>query len=461
MPLIVLRPYTENTSYPEIFSHNFREVDGIARHESIDYLLRCLSSRLEIPFEIMLIECKRYIMTSHEYHPQKISSGLPYAVFAAARFCAAMIFSVFQTGLPARTTLIIDDWSPGVGANFYGEELIAVLRARTSVAVAHGRQLLHVSFSRLMSCLDIYARAWLIGRRVPKETGIGMTGFINYVVRAAAAGLTLRDGAMPSVILSGNDNGFPVILAAASGAKLALVQNARKTLFSDASFKYADIFFAMADIDRLDITARTGCVLRSMIPLGSIRLAHARLDEGVDDIPASDITWISDLEYTEVSEGTFGRYYSMRHELDAIRLLNSLAERTQWKIIFKCRNNGEVELLKSLGLYSDKITYIGRFEMNTYQVAMKAEVILSTISSVVMEMMGVGKRGGFVNLSGNTNVNADLTPFGLEYTRNDVAGLQQFIEGLRKMPPVWHDIVKQNPQYDACLMETLEKMLPA
>lgn len=454
--MLGLKPYPNSGAYAETFGHNFREVGRIGAYPQVKDLTDFIAARLGVLPEIVEIELRRYVLTCHEYYPGEILPSKGAVPRRVCRFAAQVGLALLPRQFCGKSRVLVHDWSPGVIDNFYGDVLLRSLKVRLSAGVVSQKGLWRAGLLDSFSRIPDYFMAQRLAARARMATGVELSGFVNYAVRCALAGQWLRRYAAPAVILSGNDNGFPVLLAKAAGAKLILIQNARKTLFSDAAYKYADIFVAMADLEKMGIIAQTGCRFGKIVQLGSIRIANAMQPPAREGaIPGCDLLWISDLEYSGGSEQVFGRYYSMTSEIAAIRVLNELALRSGWSIIYKCRMPDELVHLKSLGLISDKIHYVGRYEMNTYRVALKAEVVMSTLSTVVLEMLGVGKKAGLFNLSGNNNVNADLSQYGLEYTREDTGGLLDFVSSLRLNPPDLGGTVVQDPHY----FERLEEIV--
>ena len=107
-----------------------------------------------------------------------------------------------------------------------------------------------------------------------------------------------------------------------------------------------------------------------------------------------------------------------------------MADSGKYRIGYQTRKSSEVNELKDLGLYSEKIHYIDGNKQNLYISLMKSDLILSVNSSVNEEALGIGKKVGFVNVVGNEYLNYNFKCLNNEYNSKSNIPFNQFVEGL-------------------------------
>ena len=149
----------------------------------------------------------------------------------------------------------------------------------------------------------------------------------------------------------------------------------------------------------------------------------------------------------------------MRSEYGSIKYLNALAEMTGLKIAYKCRTIDEKEVLEKNKLLSGRIKLIGRNEEPAYATVVRSDLILSTLSTLVLEAMGIGKKCGYVNISGNSYLNYEARELGIEFTGGSNADFCAFVEKMRQRKADYREFVEQSPRYTEELLAAVGKGL--
>jgi hypothetical protein len=443
-----LNKYTIPKEYPEIYRHNFEQVDRIEEYPQFKRLIGLLSRATRIEPLIISLELKRYLMNMIEYRPvQSDPQNIGTLELIKKRVGKIRKYFIWPRKTDLRKVdVIIDDFSEGVLDNLYGSELLNNIKSLYKYKNANFLKPYPIKIKHYVIYLPWLLYALYHNKAIIKSMRIDLKPFIIIYFLRYLFGLSMKSDLKPKIIISGNDNGFPVVMGKAAGAEIVLIQNAKKMLFSDTTFKYADHYIAMGDMAYTGVLKNTGCVFRNIYNYGSIRLYNSLngKHDREDDI---DILWVSDLENQPEEEYVFKYYYSKRYEREAIILLNEYAASSNRRIVYKCRFEGEIEELKKLDLICPKITYVGRNEKNTYRLMQSSRTVLSTISSVVYEGMGVGKHGGHVNLSGNKNLNYDVRELNIEYTPDSAISFSQFAEKILTNDRDYSRYVKQDQEY--------------
>jgi hypothetical protein len=457
---LLLIPYTVPSEYPSRYKYNFDQVSQLDKLSSIQILVDFLSKTGKIDSSVILMELKRSVMINNEYgrvletinnrlaptEVKKFSKSLPWLGKILKNMKRFKFFKFLRKKHGA--DIMVDDWSDGVVEGFYGARFLHDLKERYNVAVHPFHISISMFFFDLVLFLPALVHVQVLLKKVQKETGFHLNQFVRSFFLQVLSGKYIRATRKPKLVISGNDNGFPVIMGKAAGAQVMLIQNAKKGVFSDASFKYADYFIGMGDLTRTNVLKETGCLFQNYYPLGSIRLNNSLSDYNNENGDHEyDILWISDLELTEDSEAVFGQYYSMKHEIEAIRLLNRFAKDSDLRIAYKCRREGEMDQLKEMELLEKNITYIGRKEKNTYHCVMRAGLVLSTLSSVVVEALILGKKAGYVNCSGNRVLNSDVSEYKIEYFPGESEDFASFVTKIQGTTISEGGFVRKNGDY--------------
>ncbi len=437
-----LKEYSVPEKYPGIYAHNFAFISNIDRHPGIERLIRKLAGLSGLPEEIVSLDIKKFLMHKAEYprvHGHKVQGQEGAGLNGGSKMGRAVSFIKKVLGMmdlsgPSKAEVLVDDWSEGAIGNFYGKELIGSLRDRYVVKLLPLSKYPvfnpWVALPRVIGIISSY----ICAARVEEATQLSTRSYARSFIHKMLTGLTLKRSFAPKVIISGNDSDFPIITGKCSGAEIVLIQNARKNMCSVQTFCYADHFFALGDLERMGVLQGTGCVFRNIYPLGSIRLHNSlnSLIPGIaGEVPICDVLWISDLVIeSSASDDHFGGYYLMKNEYEAIELLNDLAEKTDYSIIYKCRDDDEVIKVRERNIVSDKIRVVGRSEIDTYRMLTKAKLVLSSLSTVVLEAIGIGVPAGLVNMSGNSNLNCDLKDLGIEFNKESKDAFPDFVSRL-------------------------------
>jgi hypothetical protein len=457
-----LRRYTTPSEYPEIYRHNIEQIKKIESYPPIDRLIKLLNRATQIDEQIIWLELKRYLMNMIEYRPER-NEPQNIGKIGSVKKLIAMARKYFiwpkNTG-SRKADVIVDDFSEGVLDNLYGPELLNQLRSLSGYRTINFLKPYPVKIMYYLRFLPWILSAWFHNRNIIRSMQLDLKQFIVIYFSRYLFGISIRSDLKPQIIVSGNDNGFPVIMGKAAGAEIVLIQNAKKTLFSDATFKYADHYIAMGDMAYTGVLKNTGCIFRNIYNYGSIRLYNS-LNGKHDPEDKSDILWISDLENQPEEEYVFKHYYSNRYEIEAIKLLNEYAESSNRRIVYKCRYEGEIEELKKLDLICPRITYYGRNEKNTYRSMSSARAVFSTISSAVYEAMGIGKKAGYVNLSGNSNLNYDVRELNIEYTPEGAISFPEYVEKILADDRDYSSYVKQDHDYVQDVLKVIKGAIRA
>lgn len=422
-----LRGYSAAPTYPDAFLTNLNVVNTADQSAALRALLVGVASLTGVPYELVAIDFKRYLLNNFELDPQNLARGLPYLGRALGALGVLAAQGTFQSRA-RNTDVLIDMWMPSAAAVFYSPRLVRELQTERTVAQ------LDVSHYHLVDARDLaplireWPRITRLVRGAATETGLD---FSHYAYRAAKdhlAGRSIRRRFAPKVLLSGNDGGISPIRAASAGADLIYVQNGVRGWLADSSFVYADAYFAIEGPRLLPVRSSTHCRLGEVESVGSIMLSHHLARRSPPGPPTHDITFVSSLEASAHFDQRFS-HYAMAHELEAIRHINALAEGGA-TVAYYPRNNDEVAHLRRLGLASSAVHYLQWRPLGVYPALEAGRAVLSTFSTVGLEALALGRAAGYLNFSGNRLLNGALAETPLEYTPDSFLTVREFVDKL-------------------------------
>lgn len=457
-----LKNYSLSAYYADVFRYNFKEIDNIQSDELFDNFVKMLACISRIDYEIVLIELKRYLMLSREYFPDNIRVRFIYA-FLLPYFILGGIPRIFFNKCRKDADIIIDDCSINSADNLYGRELMNVLNRDHKCLMSNFRELKKINMVDLLNYCLSFAKSFLFARHIRKRHGIDLRRYVFSFFSDFLSGLCIKRCYQPKLVISWNDNGLAIIKAKACGADILLIQNGLRDHSGDASFKYADYYISIGTRYPIETRVETGCIFKKIYSLGSLRMYNFLKNAKNKKIDILyDLLWVGGWDLCG-PENIFlkSKYYSMEAHYKALRLINDFAIRTNLRVAYHCRYECEIEDLKKLGLFCDKITYFKNSQKNVYQSVLESDIILSCVSTVSLEALGLGKKVGFINLSENNIINLTYRNLDVEYNLNSGITFEEFIRKIREKEFNFNDYAIQNPNYVEVLSKIVTEALKA
>lgn len=468
MKLTDLRNFPGPAEYPAAFAANLALLSK--SDTPCSGLCAALAADSGLSEGEVSIELKKFICTANEHFPVSLrpdrrgAFAVPYFLYKALRYS----LGARPPLLNARAGVLVDAWYPQAAGDFYGETMMSALKAGASCAEADFSSFEYFTLGAALSVLRGYCRALLLARKISSEGGPSLWRF---VYRFYSWLLTGRELARTGVklVVSGNDNGCPPVKVKAAGARSVLIQNGLRTYLSDTCFKQGDYYVSMGKGKCLDVFRETGCEFREFFPLGSIRLANylesrggARAEEKFDLllVESGYLMVFFNPGYFSSDVSHFSGSFSPEAELKALGLVTEFAERSGLRVAVQTQFKGELDLMKKLGCHSGKITYFERGERPVYQTMLESRLILSTVSTVCMEALGLGKKAGYINFSGNSNINRPFRDLDAEYTAASKETFDDFVRRVNGTPPAAAAaLIRQVPRYPAALAALIRSKL--
>lgn len=426
-----LRAYTTPAEFPALFRHNLEVVRTAGERPAVLALADALADAGGVERDDVLIDLERWLLVAHEYYPDQLRRRRGLAALALAALIALAAKSLPRARRVEHADVLVDDWDPGSAGTFYGADVLSALGTPHLVDVTAFRAVDARDLAQLAPRWPHLAR---LARRVSREEGIG---FERYLLRFGAAvlgGKALRRRTQARTVVSGNDNGFPTLLARAAGLRVVLIQNGLRGLLSDSAFVSADVLLALGAEPLQEVRRATGCRFGTVIELGGLRLAHHLRAGGAPDPPTFDVLFVSSLEPAAPFDARHGHYYPMSAEHRAIRLYAALAQSTDLRLAYYPRMDAESDELQRLGISLEGIDLLDRRPRGVYAAMQQARVVLSSISTATVEALAMNTPAGFVNLSGNPAILEPFATAGLECTADDADELARFVEHLATTP---------------------------
>lgn len=451
-----LVPFRGPRSYGDDFRASLSEVGRIDEDQAFRSLIRMLAESTAIPYETVSLELKRSLSFENEFFPDTLRLSLRSLATLPFFLLRSLLCSCKERPFVAeRADVILDFWFPDADSGFYGEPLLGELSRVNKCLRMDFTALKYYRFLSAVSAFPAYFRSWLRVWRVFLVHGLDLQRFIyrfyvDYLTGKELASIGAR------LVLSGNDNGFPSIKALAAGAEIFLIQNGLRTYVGDTAYKYADHYASMGVGPLQDVFRECGCKLRNIHALGSLRLNNYLAGRTTAPELRYDLLFVETGYLTYFfqpfdprrSTRWFDISFSGEATLRALQVLMDLANRSGFRIALQTMYRGEVEIIKRLGCYSDRITYFEKGDRSIYETVMESDLIMSTVSTVCLEAMGIGKRACFMNFSGNANVNRLFSSLNIEYNSESKESPEAFIRRVKSIPlDDFYAHVRQDPDY--------------
>ena len=443
---LYLKKYKSAKTYSNTYNHNFKEINSIESKPFFNSLIKKLTKFTEISEDIIYLDLKRYLMTSTEYLfdinlKTSLIHHLIYPAFMQS--CLKRLISLNRKQSYDKFDIIIDDhYDGGMIKGFFGAEFLFKIKSSFKYGIINSQKPMKICLKDIIFSLLNFYRCLKISRNILKFHKINLRKYIFNFFLLFLSGNYIKRKNKPMLIISAYDNGFPIIFGKATGADIMLIQNGKRTISSEASFIYADYYISMGEHKNgFNMKNLTGCVFKNLFIYGSIRLYNAYKKYNLDNIEKEfDILWISNLQSRKNKRfiEIYNHLFPLSNAYEATSLLNELADSGKYTIGYQTRRvfeeknpfKAEINELKELGLYSEKIHYIDGNKQNVYISLMKSDLVLSVGSTVIEEALGIGKKVGFVNKSGNEYLNYNFKCLNNEYNSKSNISFNQFVEEL-------------------------------
>ena len=466
---IMLEKFTKPERYREVYLHNLGELNKTDWDPCFQHLIETLSASTGISHKIVAMELKRSIGIANEATPGLLKTRLKNLGLPVIFLLNAIKHQMREFRFKAeKADIIVDLWFQDARDNFYGEEFLRRLSEEGKCLLVDFNKEEHYGLLSALRLFPKYFRACLRARRISAVHGLDLQRFlyrffVNYLAGKAFASVGAK------MVLSGQDNGCSIVKAKAAGCETFFIQNGLRMHISDTCFKYSDYYVSMGRGEVLQVFNESGCEFRNIYPLGSLRFANylasvggRRIEMKYDFlfVESGYLTIFFNPGYFATSTERFDLSFSSEATVKSLQIIKEIADKGRYRVAFQTQFKGETALIKNLGYYSDKITYFEKGERSIYQTALESEVILSTVSTVCMEAMGIGKKVGFINFSGNDSLNWSFRDLNAEYNSASKEDFDSFLERIRKQSPeCLAALAHQDPDYIAKVMHIVRGIL--
>ncbi|OGC22615.1 hypothetical protein A3J90_07050 [candidate division WOR-1 bacterium RIFOXYC2_FULL_37_10] len=450
--------------YVEITNHNLKEINGIEREIAINNLVKELSNVSKIEYQICLLDLKSYLMNSYSYYPYHLRVKLKN-ILLYTRFLISNFLHSVKPKRPKQIDLIIDDWTKGIVFPFYGEELIGKLTK------SYKCEFFNFNEFKGMNAIDVFLsffkfiKCMLLAHRIINKHRIDLREYVFRSFANILSGKAIRKFYKPKLIISGHQNGFSTIKAKAAGAEVVLIPNGVSGYFGDTAFKYADHFISIGGKHFIEAASKFGCSFKNTYSFGALRVHNFnKKTKNRNFNIIYDLLWVGcgvDLLSDYSREG-----YTIQAECEAIKLINKYAAQTDLKVAYHCRHDDDVEKLKKLELFSEKIEYLPptysektKETKNVYEAVKESRLVMSSLSGVCHEAFAFGKKFAFVNMSGNVYLNYPYRNAGVEYNLSSKISFDEFVDEVKNKEVDPRDYIVQNPDYVKDLICIIDEVI--
>lgn len=456
---ISLRRYAAPRDYAPLYRHNFQQVDGTQDDPLFQELVAGLGRASGLPDRLVWLDIKSYLMRNHEFYPHRLA---PKAANALAPFYFLLRSGPWAGREVPRADVIIDDMCNDPIETLYTPELKTLLDGMASCLLHDVSRTQGPGLLTRLRHLPGFLRAQRTCRAIRRRHGIDLRQYLVSFFKKFLAGRFLKDRCGAKLVVSGNDNDFPFILAKAAGARILLIQNGMRHMGGHFCFRHADVYVSMGDVPLAAASGFQGSDFAEIKSLGSIRVHAYRAGRPLPR-PAYDLLWVSTWEPESNHEWSvrWAHWFSREAELEAARLLHEFADRSDLRIAYHCRYDEELKDLEAHGIGSSRVTHLTNRQQHVYESVLMSDTVLSPLSTVSLEALALGKKAGFVNLSGNELVNYGFRDLGLEYGAGRDASFASFVARIRAQDGVPPPRVAQDPDMVASIAAAAKKLLSA
>lgn len=444
--MITLMEYATPEEFPSVLKYNFKQINNIQNDDAFNGLVARLSRATGIDDQVILLDLKRCLMTCQQLSPDYIKVTRKnislFIYFIIRNIVRGMAFNPYR-----RAEIIIDDWYQGSLDTFYGKELKDKISDSYRCLFVNFEGLRAINWLDFVWHLPSFMKVMLFSYTIIRNHKIDLRRYIFTFFCNILVGLNIKRCCRPRIIISGNDNGVSVVKAKASQAAIILIQNAFRGYASDSFFKYGDYCISMGGNLERELRVEMGCVSKNTYSLGSLRLYNffqKNKDKKFNII--YDLLWVGGWSVCEEDGSSRGGYYSMHAQRKAVQLINEFALKSNMRVSYHYGYDNEIDDLKKMGLFCDKVFYIARNEKNVYQSVMESEIVLSVVSTVCLESIALGKKIGLINFSGNDHLAYLYRKLGIEYNNNKNS-FADFLEKITRQNFRPEDYIYQSKHY--------------
>ncbi|WP_186647696.1 hypothetical protein [Fluviispira vulneris] len=426
--------FTVPEEYSHVIRKNINILNDLENINTISAYANFIYKNLGVEKKIIFLFIKKILITEHEY---KLSKGMkfvriPFTIYFILRVFHGSFLSLVSYDRKNNYDVLIDEWYEGSLKSFYYFSDSEIRKNKfKSLNITTLSKFLCRDFFKI---IIMFIKSNFYIKKIKKELHINFDILNMLLVFNTYSGKYIKYKFQPKVILSGNDNGFPFIKSKVSGAKLLTIQNGIRTIESDANYSYADIYFSLTSKSTCNLRIYGGCLFNEIIELGSLRLSEF-LKNKFESKFSFDIIYVGSFIDSSSFDENMSHYFSYKkNETENIKAFNLIAsEYKNLKIAYFPKYNNELDTLKKYNLISENICYIDRNSMNVYEAISSAKIVLTSFSTAAVESLALGKKIGFINLSGNSDLNTHFHSEDIEfkiknYVKDD---LIQFISKLQ------------------------------
>ena len=432
-----LESFTEPREYASLLRSNIRHVDEMTSSPSFLSLSLALGSYTGIDDRVMRTIAARMLLTANESHEQAFAYR-PFAVWLHhfVWLVRAMIRSPRPQPLGAGAELLLGEWQDGASKRY------DLLSHRASAAGISNRvvNLNATDSCGLVPALRSLPQAIKTMRKlsqIRRVLGLNAAWVAASVIREHLIGLRWRQTYQARVLLTACDNGEFYVRGHAARLSLVLVQNGCRT-GSDACFIVADHYMALEPL------GYPGCLLSETGSFrghqaGSLALAnHWASRPSREPVPQIDLLWVSSFPGTDQwaqFEVSHGHALPLSYLTNSFRAFIDFAKRADVRATFAPRWPGECDALRQRGLDLSGVRILDTSATSTYDAIERAEIVLSSFSTVVFEAMMIEKTAGFIFLTDDPEVIPFARREHLLFDGGDEDEFAAFVERLPSSQP--------------------------
>ncbi|WP_397600990.1 hypothetical protein [Silvanigrella sp.] len=411
--------FSSPKEYSKVINQNLNNLKELEENKYLKEYLKVLKKETTIDEKYSILYIKRHLLTNLEYNLESNLkfSKIPFFLYYFLRILLSIFQSLIKYDKKNNYNLLIDDWYNNSIKSFYSfsDDDFKDIKFK----IMNASQINKILFRDLYKSIFIYFKTRKIIKILSKELNINFKFIHSIIILNFFTGRYLKYKFNPKIILSGNDNGFPYLKAKSANCKLFTIQNGIRGKESDANFTYADLYFSFLTKESSYIREEGGCINEKHIEIGSYRLSEFYKNYIKTPIKF-DVTYIGTYSNSIENECLLKHFFSHKtNEVESIKTFNSLTkEFPNLKFSYFPRNNNEIFELEKSGLISDNIEYLDRNTYNIYNVITSTNLILSSCSTTGIEALALNKKIGFINQSGNEDLNPLFFNEEIEFKKN-------------------------------------------
>lgn len=434
-----LESFSEPRDYWPLLQQNIARVEELTRSQAFSALTKVLCEYTGIDSSRMTAIASRQLLVANESGEEAFAYR-PLGVWFhfLGWLSVAAIRRLIHRPDSEPVALLFGDWGSGGTDGSRYKALIreADRRGITSCVIDLDAEKSCTPISALRSVPTVL-RAFSKLRQVQKELGLNAHWIAASVMREHLIGSGWTAHYKAGVLFTALDNGNLYVRANAANLTLVLAQNGCRS-GSDACYIVSDHYLALEPLDY------GGCLLSETgrfraHQAGSLALANYWTTRpAAASARHSDILWVSDFpppdewdQFDRVSK----HVTPLNDFVASLHAFLEFAKKHEMGAAFFPRWPGEYDAIKARGVDLEGVHCFDRSSLSVYEAMTKADLVLSSFSTVAFEAMMIKKPVGFIFLTANHGFNQFARQQHLLFDGNG-ENLAEFLEGLPLHQPL-------------------------